>query len=73
MGICSAATKAGFEKIVDAIVGKERLAKFDVIMAGDDVKEKKPNPMIYNMARDKIGIAANKVVTRTCFDSANLS
>lgn len=62
VGICSAATKAGFEKIVDAIVGKERLAKLDVIMAGDDVKEKKPDPLIYNMAREKIGIAADKCV-----------
>ncbi|KAK3272572.1 hypothetical protein CYMTET_19135 [Cymbomonas tetramitiformis] len=35
MGICSAATLAGFEKVVNSVVGKERLAKFDVILAGD--------------------------------------
>ena len=27
VGICSASTRAGFEKVVDAVVGQERLAK----------------------------------------------
>ena len=35
VGICSAATKAGFEKLVNKIVGPERLAKLDVIIAGE--------------------------------------
>jgi HAD superfamily hydrolase (TIGR01509 family) len=62
VGICSAATKAGFIKVVDTIVGQERLSKLDVIMAGDDVTEKKPDPMIYNTARERIGISADKCV-----------
>ena len=44
VGICSAATKAGFEKVVNSVVGKERLDKLDVLMAGDDVTKKKPDP-----------------------------
>ena len=35
VGICSASTRAGFEKVVDSIVGQERLRKLDVIIAGD--------------------------------------
>jgi hypothetical protein len=35
VGICSAATKAGFLKVVNSIVGPERLSRLDVIMAGD--------------------------------------
>mmetsp|Transcript_27048 Transcript_27048/g.66321 ORF Transcript_27048/g.66321 Transcript_27048/m.66321 type:complete len:256 (+) Transcript_27048:88-855(+) len=62
VGICSAATKAGFEKVVNAIVGPERLSKMDVIMAGDDVTKKKPDPLIYNLAREKIGLPASKCV-----------
>jgi len=62
MCICSAATKEGFIKVVDSIVGPERLAKFDVILAGDDVTKKKPDPLIYNMARERLGIPANKCV-----------
>jgi len=55
VGICSAATKEGFVKLVDAVVGQERLKKLDVVIAGDDVSEKKPHPMIYNTARERLG------------------
>ena len=41
--------------MVDAVVGPERLSKLDVVIAGDDVTEKKPHPMIYNTARERIG------------------
>jgi beta-phosphoglucomutase-like phosphatase (HAD superfamily) len=60
VGICSAATKGGFDKLVNAIVGPERLSKLDVVMAGDDVKKKKPDPMIYNMAKEKINVPAER-------------
>jgi len=36
------------------------LKRFDVILAGDDVTKKKPDPLIYNMAREQLGIAADK-------------
>ena len=56
VGICSAATRAGFEKVVDAVVGQDRLSKLDIVIAGDDVSIKKPDPMIYNIARDRLSI-----------------
>ncbi|KAG2424274.1 hypothetical protein HXX76_014652 [Chlamydomonas incerta] len=62
MAICSAATKAGFDKVVNSVVGRERLAKFDVILAGDDVTKKKPDPLIYNMAREWLGVPADRCV-----------
>ena len=62
VGICSAATKAGFEKVVNSVVGADRLSRMDVVMAGDDVVRKKPDPLIYNLARERIGIAADKCV-----------
>ncbi|KIY96034.1 Protein cbbY [Monoraphidium neglectum] len=58
--ICSAATKAGFEKVTNSIVKPERLARFDLILAGDDVKNKKPDPEIYNTARERLGIPAER-------------
>ncbi|KAI8473384.1 MAG: HAD-like domain-containing protein [Monoraphidium minutum] len=58
--ICSAATKAGFEKVTNSIVKPERLARFDLILAGDDVKNKKPDPDIYNTARERLGIPADR-------------
>lgn len=62
VGICSAATKAGFEKVVNSVVGPERLSRMDVIMAGDDVVRKKPDPLIYNLAREKVCLPASKCV-----------
>ena len=56
VAICSAATKAGFEKVVNAIVGPERLARFDLVLAGDDVTRKKPDPLIYNLASERLGV-----------------
>eukprot|EP00873_Tetraselmis_striata_P045675 jgi/Tetstr1/465939/TSEL_010553.t1 len=57
VAICSAATKAGFDKVVNAIVGPERLSRFDLVLAGDDVHKKKPDPLIYNMASASLGVA----------------
>ena len=56
VGICSASTRGGFEKVVDSVVGKARLAKLDVIIAGDDVSRKKPDPEIYNVAAERLGL-----------------
>jgi len=56
VGICSASTRAGFEKVVDSIVGQERLSKLDIIIAGDDVSKKKPDPEIYNTAAERLGL-----------------
>lgn len=60
VAICSAATKAGFEKVVNAIVGPERLRRFDLVLAGDDVSKKKPDPLIYNLASEKLGVPPSK-------------
>lgn len=63
VGICSASTREGFEKVVDCLVGPERLSRLDIILAGDDVKRKKPDPEIYTLAATRLGIdPANCVV-----------
>lgn len=62
MAICSAATKEGFVQVVNSIVKPERLERFDVILAGDDVTKKKPDPLIYNMARERLGLSADRCI-----------
>ena len=62
VGICSASTRGGFEKVVDAVVGQERLAKLDCIIAGDDVTNKKPDPEIYNLAASRLGLDKDNCV-----------
>eukprot|EP00983_Pelagomonas_calceolata_P011507 371699-Pelagomonas_calceolata.AAC.4 len=63
---CSYSSTSGMlspmmSQVVDAVVGHERLKRFDVILAGDDVTKKKPDPLIYNMARERLGIVADKL------------
>jgi beta-phosphoglucomutase-like phosphatase (HAD superfamily) len=62
VGICSAATKAGFEQVVRSVVKPARLARLDIVKAGDDVERKKPDPMIYNLARQLLGLPADRCV-----------
>lgn len=62
LAICSAATAEAVYLVLDALVGKDRLAKFDVVMAGDVVSKKKPDPMIYNVAREKLGVRVEDCV-----------
>jgi len=61
-GICSAATKGGFDQVVNSVVGSDRLSSLDVVMAGDDVPRKKPDPIIYKLAGEKVGLAPEKCV-----------
>ena len=48
--------------MVAALLGQERLKKLDVLIVGDDVEKKKPDPMIYNTARERLGLDATKCV-----------
>jgi len=50
--------------VVNSIVGRERLAKLDVIIAGDDVTRKKPDPMIYNIAAQRLGLPNHQCAPR---------
>ena len=61
-GICSAATKGGFDQVVNSIVGQDRRSRFDVVMAGDDVPRKKPDPIIYQMASDRVQVPPERCV-----------
>jgi HAD superfamily hydrolase (TIGR01509 family) len=62
VGVCSASTKEAVTKVLAVTLGEDRRSKLDVCILGDDVAEKKPNPMIYNVAREKIGIAKERCV-----------
>jgi len=56
------ATKGGFFPLVDALLGQKRLKALDVLIAGDDVSNKKPDPLIYNTARERLGLDAKNCV-----------
>ena len=49
-------------QVVNSIVQEDRLGRFDVVKAGDDVDKKKPDPMIYNMAQQLVNVPPEKCV-----------
>ncbi|XP_068638012.1 haloacid dehalogenase-like hydrolase domain-containing protein At4g39970 [Aristolochia californica] len=58
LAVCSAATKSSVILCLENLIGLERFKNLDCFLAGDDVKEKKPDPSIYLTAAKKLGVAA---------------
>ena len=54
VGVCSASTKEAVVTVLDTVLGPERVAKLDVNIAGDDCPTRKPDPLIYQMAKEKL-------------------
>jgi len=52
--ICSASTKSACLFVLDKLVGTERMKRIDVVLAGDDVPRKKPDPLIYNTCLERL-------------------
>ncbi|PWA65017.1 haloacid dehalogenase-like hydrolase (HAD) superfamily protein [Artemisia annua] len=57
VAVCSAATKSSVVMCLENLIGMERFQSLDCFLAGDDVKEKKPDPSIYITASKKLGIS----------------
>ena len=62
LAVCSTSNEKAVKAVVHHLLGKEREAKFDAILAGDVVSRKKPNPEIYNLAKERLGIAGEECV-----------
>nr|CAD1826336.1 unnamed protein product [Ananas comosus var. bracteatus] len=56
LAVCSAATKSSVILCLENLIGIERFRSLDCFLAGDDVKEKKPDPSIYITAAEKLGV-----------------
>ncbi|KAK9284753.1 hypothetical protein L1049_023930 [Liquidambar formosana] len=57
LSVCSAATKSSVILCLENLIGNERFEGLDCFLAGDDVKEKKPDPSIYLTAAKKLGVS----------------
>ncbi|KAE7998048.1 hypothetical protein FH972_002626 [Carpinus fangiana] len=55
LAVCSAATKSSVILCLENLIGTERFQSLDCFLAGDDVKEKKPDPSIYLTASKRLG------------------
>ncbi|TXG60172.1 hypothetical protein EZV62_014745 [Acer yangbiense] len=57
LAVCSAATKSSVILCLESLIGMERFQGLDCFLAGDDVKEKKPDPSIYLNAAKRLGVS----------------
>ncbi|KAL0543250.1 hypothetical protein IC582_018340 [Cucumis melo] len=57
LAVCSAATKSSVILCLENLIGNDRFQNLDCFLAGDDVKEKKPDPSIYKTASKKLGVS----------------
>lgn len=69
LGIASTTTYANIEALLRTNMGPDALQTFAVIGAGDDVKNKKPAPDIYEFVLQRLGVTADECVAVE--DSAN--
>ncbi|CAI6000805.1 unnamed protein product [Closterium sp. NIES-64] len=56
VAVCSAATKSSVVFTLTSLLGKERFDRLDCFLAGDDVPKKKPDPTIYKIAAQRLGV-----------------
>lgn len=57
LAVCSAATKSSVIMCLENLIGLERFQGLDCFLAGDDVKQKKPDPVIYQTAAKRLGVS----------------
>lgn len=57
VAVCSAATKSSVILTLESLIGLDRFHGLDCFLAGDDVKEKKPDPSIYVAAAKRLGVS----------------
>ncbi len=62
LAVCSTSNERAVNLVVERMLGPERKSRFAAILAGDVVSRKKPDPEIYNLALDKLGLQAQECV-----------
>lgn len=62
LAVCSTSNERAVNAVVETLLGSQRKTRFDVILAGDVVSRKKPDPEIYNLALGRLGLAPAECV-----------
>ncbi len=62
LAVCSTSNERAVNLVVERLLGSDRKEKFSVILAGDVVSKKKPDPEIYNLAKKHLGLAPEECV-----------
>jgi len=61
LGVCTTSNAKFIDAVLD-LLGPERKAKFDFVHAGDVVKKKKPDPEIYELAKQSLGLPTHECI-----------
>jgi HAD superfamily hydrolase (TIGR01509 family) len=57
LGVCTTSDPKAIDGVLD-LMGAQRKTWFEIVLAGDVVAKKKPNPEIYNLATERLGLDA---------------
>jgi len=55
LGVCTTSNPKSIDAVLD-LMGPERKSRFELVLAGDIVSRKKPDPEIYALAQSKLGL-----------------
>ena len=61
LGVCTTSDPKAIDGVLD-LFGGERKKWFEIVLAGDVVKKKKPDPEIYLLAKQRLGLDGNDCV-----------
>ena len=62
LAVASTSAEPSVRAILDYAVGPERAARFDLVLAGDVVPRKKPDPAIYRLAVERLAVDPAEVL-----------
>jgi HAD superfamily hydrolase (TIGR01509 family) len=62
LAVASTSAEASVRAILEHAAGPDRAARFDLVLAGDVVANKKPAPDIYNLAVEHLGVPRSSVL-----------
>lgn len=62
LAVASTSAEASVRAILEYAVGRERADRFALLLAGDIVPSKKPDPAIYNLALERLSVPAAEVL-----------
>lgn len=61
LGVCTTSDPKAIDGVLD-LLGAKAKSWFEIVLAGDVVKKKKPDPEIYNLAKQRLGLDARDCV-----------
>lgn len=61
LGVCTTSNPKSIDAVLD-LMGPDRKNEFEFVLAGDIVSRKKPDPEIYDLANEKLGLPTRECI-----------